>query len=73
MARATVDIDELSSEERLELIERLWESLRDDPRSVPLTPQQRAELDRRLDELDREEPTGIPWEEVARQIRGKPE
>jgi len=68
MIRATVDIDELSSEERLNLIERLWESLKEDPQGVPLTAPQRAELDRRLDELDREGASGIPWEEVARQI-----
>ena len=71
MVRTTVDIDELSSEERLKLIERLWESLRDDPQGVPLTAPQREELDRRLDDLDRAGPSGIPWEEVASQIRRK--
>jgi len=53
------------------LIGELWESLKENPQSVPLTAPQRAELDRRLDDLDREGPAGIPWEEVARQIRRK--
>jgi len=66
---ATIDIASLSSEERLQLLEELWESLRVTPEAIPLTNAQREELDRRLDELDREGPTGIPWEDVLRRIR----
>jgi putative addiction module component (TIGR02574 family) len=65
----TVDIASLSTEERLRLMEELWESLRATPEGIPLTTAQREELDRRLDDLDREGPTGIPWEEVLRNIR----
>jgi putative addiction module component (TIGR02574 family) len=65
----TVDIASLSTDERLRLLEDLWESLRVSPEGVPLTNTQREELDLRLDELDREGPTGIPWEEVFRNIR----
>jgi putative addiction module component (TIGR02574 family) len=67
----TVDIASLSTEERLRLLEELWESLRTTPERVPLTTAQREELDERLDELDREGPTGIPWEEVFRNIRSR--
>ena len=66
-----VDIASLSTEERLRLMEDLWESLRAAPDQIPLTNSQRDELDRRLDELDREGPTGIPWEEVLRNIRNR--
>ena len=62
MAKPAVDIDKLTREERLDLIEQLWDSLGDD--DVPLTTAQREELDRRLDRLDREGPVGIPWERV---------
>ena len=62
MARPAVDIDQLTPEERLDLIERLWDSLSDD--DVPLTSAQREEFDHRLDALDREGPVGIPWEQV---------
>ena len=68
---ATIDIANLSSEERLRLLEELWESLSAAPATVPLTDTQREELDRRLDELDRDGPTGIPWDEVLRQIRSR--
>jgi putative addiction module component (TIGR02574 family) len=68
---ATIDIASLSLEERLRLLDELWESLSRTPEAIPMTPAQREELDRRLDELDREGPIGIPWEEVTRRIRGR--
>jgi len=68
---ATIDIANLSLEERLRLLDELWESLSRTAEAIPLTSAQRAELDRRLDELEREGPAGIPWEDVLRQIRGR--
>ena len=68
---ATIDISRLSPEERLELLEQLWDSLSSAPEAVPLTDAQRAELDRRLDEIDRDRPIGIPWDEVMRRIRSR--
>jgi len=62
MSEPAIDIDKLSRDERLKLLEKLWDSLSD--QDVPLTAGQREELDRRLDDLDREGPRGIPWDEV---------
>ena len=59
-----IDIASLTTEERLELLERLWDSLSSAPDALPLTDAQREELDRRLDELDRDGPTGLPAEDV---------
>ena len=67
----TIDINSLSSEERLRLLDEIWESLSAAPETIPLTTAQREELDRRLDELDREGPIGIPWEEVLQRIRSR--
>ncbi len=67
----TLDIANLSAEERLRLLEELWDSLSATPEAIPLTNAQREELDRRLDELDRDGPAGIPWEEVLRRIRSR--
>jgi putative addiction module component (TIGR02574 family) len=64
-----IDITGLTREERLELLERLWDSLAADQMALPLTDAQREELDRRLDELDRDGPTGIPAEEVLVRLR----
>ena len=68
-AMSTIDIAKLSAEERLALLEQLWDSL--SPEAVPMTDAQREELDRRLDELDREGPVGIPWNEVLDRIRNR--
>ena len=68
----TIDIAGLTAEERLHLLEELWDSLSAMPEAIPLTNAQREELDRRLDELDREGPAGIPWEEAVRRIRSRP-
>ena len=66
MSKVAFDFGGLSPEERLRLLERLWDSLGDS--DVPLTDPQRAELDRRLDELDRDGPRGIPWEDVLERL-----
>ncbi len=63
------DISELTKDERLELIERLWDSLSSDPDAIPLTRAQEEELDRRLDDLGRNGSQGIPWEQVVENIR----
>lgn len=73
MADPAVNIDHLTPEERLELLERLWDSLTETPERIPLTDAQREELDRRLDELDRDGSTGIPWDEVRKRIQGRAE
>ena len=71
MRKRGVDIASLTLEERLSLLEELWDSLAVAPGAVPLTEAQRAELDRRLDDLEREGPVGIPWDEVLSRIRSR--
>jgi putative addiction module component (TIGR02574 family) len=70
-----VDIDVLSAEERLDLLERVWDSLSRTPADVPVTAEQRTELDRRSGELDQDlasgRPLGVPWDEVMRQLRSR--
>jgi putative addiction module component (TIGR02574 family) len=71
MSLPALDFEKLTADERLRLLEQLWESLDKDPDSFPLTDSERALLDERLDEMECEGPTGIPWEEVLLRIRGK--
>lgn len=71
MSKTELNISELTPEERLRLIEELWDSLTQNPRDVPLTNAQREELDSRLDDLERSGPVGIPWDEVVQQIRSR--
>lgn len=69
MSKRGLDIASLTPEERLDLLEELWDSLGATREAIPLTEAQRAELDRRLDDLEREGPVGIPWDEVLGRIR----
>ena len=71
MSKRDLDIESLTPEERLSLLEDLWDSLAAVPGTLPLTPAQRLELDRRLDDLDAEGPVGIPWDEVLGRIRNR--
>jgi putative addiction module component (TIGR02574 family) len=64
MSLPSLDIATLTPEERLDLLEQLWDSLTATPEAIPLTDAQRAELDRRLDDLDREGPTGMSWDDA---------
>jgi putative addiction module component (TIGR02574 family) len=67
MGRPDIDVKGLTPEERLALLEEIWDSL--EPEAVPVTDAQRRELDRRLDVLECDRDLGIPWDEVLRQIR----
>ncbi len=58
----SLGIDRLGVEERLALIEELWESM--SGAQVPLTDAQRAELDRRLVEHEANPDDVVPWNEV---------
>jgi putative addiction module component (TIGR02574 family) len=60
-----IDIEALTPDEKIELIDRLWESLGRGLESDGLTPEQRAELDRRV---DHDTDPGEPWSEVRRRI-----
>ena len=67
----TIDIGRLNPEQRLQLLEQIWDSLAATPDAVPVTSAQREELSRRLDDLDHEGPTGIGWDEVLRKVHGQ--
>jgi putative addiction module component (TIGR02574 family) len=65
-----IDIDQYSVDERLRLLEEIWDSLTETPESIPLSQAHRTELDRRISDLYRTGPVGIPWQEVLDRIRG---
>ena len=66
---AAIDITRMSAQERLDLLDRLWDSLAAEPDAVPVTPEQRAELDRRLDDMERQPAAGLAWDDVLAAIR----
>jgi len=75
---AAIDISTLTVEQRLELLDEIWESLYETPQAIPLTEAQREELDRRIEEFDNEGPlgaprAGAPLDEVLEHIRTRHE
>ena len=71
MVRPSIEIDKLDVDERLELLEEIWESLSSDPGQVPLPEAHRVVLDKRLDEIEAGDDRGIPWREVLDRIRSR--
>lgn len=59
-------IDRMSQQERLDLIEEIWETM--EPLSEEMPPEFRQELDRRIDAADTNPEAGIPWEVVRKRL-----
>lgn len=71
MAQHAVDVQALSREEQLELLDELWEVLERDPDALPLSDEQRRDLDERIDALQREGPVGLSWAETLAHVRAQ--
>jgi putative addiction module component (TIGR02574 family) len=57
-------IDQMSIEDRLRLLQEIWDSITPTPEQVPLSEAQRNELERRLAAHAADPTNVIPWEEV---------
>jgi putative addiction module component (TIGR02574 family) len=64
-----VNLRELPVDERIRLVEDLWDSIANDQRSLPLTAEQIAELNCRLDAFEADGNIGRPAAEVISDIR----
>jgi putative addiction module component (TIGR02574 family) len=64
------DILKMSLEERVRLVEVIWDSIAASRESVCLTDWQRRELDRRLAEFESDPDSGSSFEDVLARIRG---
>lgn len=63
-------IEDLSTTEKIELLDLLWESL--DKDDLPLTEDQRRELDNRIARHEQNPSDVIPWEQVKANLLKKP-
>ena len=68
----SLGIEQLSVDDRLLLLEEIWESVSADSDRIPVTDAQKQDLQRRLDAHKENPKAGKPWEEVKARLRGKP-
>lgn len=64
-----VNLKQLPVEDRIRIVEDLWDSIASDQGVLPLTVEQVAELDRRLNAFETDGNTGRPASEVIYELR----
>lgn len=62
---------ELPAEDRLELVEAIWDSLVEVPEAVPISDSVREELDKRLASYYADPSTARPWNEIRQELLGR--
>ena len=62
-------LKKLPVEDRIRLVQDLWDSIANDQHALPLTPDQVSELDRRLDAFEADGETGQPAFDAIANIR----
>ena len=67
IAATLAEIESLSIEERLALVEAIWDSIAAESENLPLTDAQRQELERRLVDDEANPDDVVSWEEVRAQ------
>ena len=60
----TLGIDQLSRDERLELVQDIWDSIAEEDGGVPLSASQRLELEHRLAAHRANPDAAIAWEQI---------
>jgi putative addiction module component (TIGR02574 family) len=68
MAVSLSEVLSLPLEERLRLVESIWDSIAQFPEALELTEAQRLELDRRLESYEADPSAGVPWAELKARL-----
>ncbi len=70
VAHAIDELCALPVDDRLKVVEAVWDSLPEEA-NVPVSPEQQAELNRRLDAFEANPQELLTWEQVLEQLRGR--
>lgn len=69
----TIDLQEairrLSVDERIRLVQDIWDGIAADSEPLPLTDAERSEIARRIAEHERDPSSAIPWEDALATLR----
>ena len=64
-------IDRFSADDRLTLLEEIWDSLAGDAVQIPLSDDQKRLFDRRLKDLEANPNDVLTWDEIKTRVRGQ--
>ena len=64
-----LDIEGLSQSERIQLAEKLWDSVAENQESLEITAAQKAVLEERLEAYQKSPNEGSTWEEVKEEMK----
>ena len=67
----SLGIDRLSVDERIALVQQIWDSIAAEADRTPLTGPQRQELERRADDDHANPADAVPWEQVKAEALGR--
>jgi putative addiction module component (TIGR02574 family) len=66
---SVADILELPVQERIHLVEMIWESIAAFPQAIEVSPELKAELNARLADFERNPEAGYSWDQVKSQLK----
>jgi putative addiction module component (TIGR02574 family) len=66
---SVADILELPVQERIHLVEMIWESIAAFPQAIEVSPELKAELNVRLAAFERNPEAGYSWDQVMSQLK----
>jgi putative addiction module component (TIGR02574 family) len=66
---SVAEILELPVQERIRLVELIWESIAAVPEAIAVTPEVKADLEQRLKDFEADPESGFSWEQVKSRLR----
>ena len=66
---SVADILELPVQERIQLVEVIWESIAAFPQAIEVSPEIKAELEARLADFERNPEAGYSWDQVKAHLK----
>lgn len=62
------EIRNLSLDQRIDLVEQIWESVAEEESRFQLTDLQKQELEHRIDDHEKKPESGRSWEEIKKEL-----
>lgn len=70
MSTVVAEIMEMSVDDRLRIVEDIWDSIAADSKDLKISNELRQELDRRLEVYKEDPDAGVSWEDLDNRLAG---